>query len=61
MSIKRYKVLITKKEYVLLIIEAKNEKEAISKAHNDDFVEVIDDPEKMPDSKFVIEKVTEEI
>ena len=57
---KRYKVLLSKKEYALLIIEAESEKEAISKANNDDFVEVIHDADKLPDSNYVIEKVIEE-
>ena len=57
---KRYKILISKKEYVLLIVEANSKKEAISKARNDDFVESSYDPEKIPKSDFVIEKVDEE-
>ncbi|MCP6727389.1 MAG: hypothetical protein KJI69_05270 [Patescibacteria group bacterium] len=54
---KQYKVLLSKKEYALLIVNANSEKEAISKAYNDEFERVIHDPEKLPDSNYIIEKV----
>lgn len=57
---KHYKVLLSKKEYALFIIEANSKKEAISKAHNDDYIEVIHDPEKLPNSNYIIEKVIED-
>lgn len=60
MKNKLYKVLVSKKEYALLTIEAESLVEAINKAHNDDFIEVVYDEEKMPDSKYVIEEITEE-
>ena len=56
---KHYKVLLSKKEYVLLVIEADNEKDAISKAYNNEFVEAIHDPDSLPDSDYKIEKIVE--
>ena len=56
---KNYKILLSKKEYVLLIIKADTEKEAISKAYNNEFVEAIHNPESLPDSDYKIEKIVE--
>ena len=58
---KRYIILLSIKEYVLVIVEAENKKEAIDKAFKDDYVQTIPDPEKISKSKHIVERIVEEI
>lgn len=57
---KRYRILLSIKDYALLVVEAENKKEAIDKAFKDDYVLSIPDPEKLSKSNHIVERIIEE-
>ena len=53
----KFKVLLSRKQYVELIVKAKDKKHAIKKAYNDEYEKVIDDEYLFPSSKYIVEDV----
>ena len=56
----KYRVLLAKKHYVEFIIEAKDTAEALEKAKDEDYIEVIEDEYLLPSTEYKVEDIIEE-